>query len=65
MINKENRKNYSKYTNKYIIKYLVNVPFFWHFNANLALVGQLYKTLDRASLGGLTTSTFPIHTCRS
>ena len=29
MINKENRKNYSKYTNKYIIKYLVNVPFFW------------------------------------
>ena len=29
MINKENRKNYSKYTNKYIIIYLVNVSFFW------------------------------------
>ena len=26
-----------------------------HFNANLALVGQLCKTLDRAYLGGLPT----------
>ena len=36
-----------------------------HLNANLALVGQLCKTLDRASVGGLPTSALPIHTCRS
>ena len=36
-----------------------------HFNANLALVGQLWKTLDRASVGGIPTSALPIHTCRS
>ena len=36
-----------------------------HFNANLALVGQLCKTIERASFGGLPTSALPIHTCRS
>ena len=36
-----------------------------HLNANLALVGQLCKTLDRASVGGLPMLEFPIHTCRS
>ena len=32
------------------------------FNATLALVGQLCKTLHRASLGSDSLSAFPIHT---
>ena len=35
------------------------------FNATLALVGKLWKTILHASISGVPMSTFPIHTCKS
>ena len=56
----------SSWPNDSVVQSFPKLVFFRvHLNANLALVGQLCKTLDRASVGGLHMSALPIHTCRS
>ena len=50
----------------YIVHWFHNLEFCSvSFNETLALVGRLWKILDRASISSVPMSALPIHTCKS